>query len=67
MRSAHSKKPSVLIPSIIASKLPDAILLQAGNRSLTIQAQIDPQASSDSTRLRRVPPGVWRALNSPAY
>ena len=67
MRSAHSKKPSVLIPSIIASKLPDAILLQAGNRSLTIQAQIDPQASSDSARLLKIPPAVGRALNIPAY
>ena len=67
MRSVHSKKPSVLIPSSIAAKLPATFLLQAGNRSLAVQAQIDPVGSSDSAHLLKVSPAAARALNIPAY
>jgi len=68
MRSVHSRTPSVLISSSIASKLPAAFRLQAGNRSLRVQAQIEPdEGSSDSVHLLEVSPAVSRAIAIPAY
>lgn len=68
MRSVHSKNPSVLIPpSAAAVNLPASIILQAGNRSLSVQAQPDNKPADDGQESRlQLPPFAARALAVPA-
>ena len=69
MRSIHSKKPTVLIPPSVAdSNLPATILLQAGNRSLSVHAKLDDN-SGDKKPVNRLelPPYIARLLAIPAY
>lgn len=67
MRKVHSQKPSVIISPSIASQLPAAILLQAGNRSLKVKVEIDPKISNEYGNLLKVSPAAARALGISVY
>ncbi len=69
MRSVHSKRPTVLVPPSAAKpNLPAAILLQAGNRSITVQAQLDNNFGNKKPANRlQLPPSIAQALAIPAY
>lgn len=69
MRSVHSKRPTVIIPPYLAEPtLPATILLQAGNRSLTVQAKPDNNSADQKNfHYLKLPPSAAQALAIPAY
>lgn len=67
MRKAHSQKPSVLTSSFIASQLPAVVLLLAGNRSLSVRVEVDPNISDEYGNLLELSPATARALGIPVY
>jgi len=69
MRSVHSKRPTVIIPPYLAEPtLPATILLQAGNRSLTVQAKLDNDSVDEKpSNCLQLTPYAARELAIPAY